>query len=81
MRWNNALQHTERCFPLDLPSSLEEDLKSAPGSSESLTSLTCAGSYDHGLYGHAQLAATVKLSSHWQAGALVDANVTPGRDK
>jgi tetratricopeptide (TPR) repeat protein len=49
--------------------------------SPSTAEVICAGSHDRGPYGHAQLAATIKLSSHWQAGALVDANVTPGRDK
>jgi len=77
--WNNTLQYTESCLPLGLPADFVNQLDSATASKAA--ALTCAGSHDHGLYGHAQLAATIKLSSRWQAGALADANVTPGRDK
>ena len=79
MGWNDTIQDTESCFPLASPA----DVGNAVGgdAATTLAELTCAGSHDHGLYGHAQLAATVKLSSRWQAGALIDANVTPGRDK
>jgi predicted negative regulator of RcsB-dependent stress response len=83
--WNNTLQYTEKCFPLGLPTSLHNAIADLPGSSGNIATtasgLSCAGSHDHGPYAHGQVAAVVKLSSHLQAGALVDANVTPGRDR
>ncbi|TKC78084.1 hypothetical protein FAZ69_32195 [Trinickia terrae] len=69
--WNDSLQANEPCLPLGLP----------PGESASRFPETCTGGHDHGPYAHAQVSATVKLSSRVQAGALADVNVTPGRDK
>lgn len=81
--WNNTLQHTERCFPLGLPSGLPN--AGLPGSIQDIetqvSGLNCAGSHDQGPYAHVQFSGVVKLSSRLQAGALVDANITPGRDR
>ncbi|HKR43227.1 MAG TPA: cellulose synthase subunit BcsC-related outer membrane protein [Paraburkholderia sp.] len=83
--WNNTLQGTEPCFPIALPAPFHNAIRNLPGSSEGIataaSSFTCAGSHDHGPYTHGQFAAVFKLSSCLQAGALVDANVTPGRDR
>ncbi|WP_020566227.1 cellulose synthase subunit BcsC-related outer membrane protein [Trinickia symbiotica] len=86
--WNNTVQHTERCFPLGLPSSLADEIAgisdpdhSAAENQARAATLSCAGSHDHGIYTHAQVSAVVKLSPLLQAGVLADVNVTPGRDK
>lgn len=86
--WSTSLQHTERCFPLGLSTGLTNVVNlvnsfptsNEPGSAPTAAAaeLTCAGSHDNGPYVHAQLAATVKLSPHWQAGALADVGATPG---
>lgn len=83
--WNNTLQHTERCFPLGLSNGLQNAIANLPGSSRDIAGqapgFACAGTHDHGPYAHGQVGAVIKLSSRLQAGALVDANVTPGRDR
>ncbi|RDK00026.1 cellulose synthase subunit BcsC-related outer membrane protein [Paraburkholderia lacunae] len=83
--WNDTLQRSERCFPLGLTAGLANAIAQLPGSSQSIVDsaaqFTCAGSHDHGPYAHAQLAAVTRLGSRLQLGALVDANVTPGRDR
>ncbi|MEX3959699.1 cellulose synthase subunit BcsC-related outer membrane protein [Trinickia sp. EG282A] len=83
--WNNTLQHAQLCFPLGLNAGLSNAILSLPGSNQSIvtdaSNFTCPGGHDHGIYTHAQLSAVVKLSPRWQAGALADVNITPGRDK
>ncbi|WP_244186782.1 cellulose synthase subunit BcsC-related outer membrane protein [Paraburkholderia steynii] len=85
--WNNTLQHTEKCFPFPLepPTAFQNAIASLPGSNgeiaTAVSDLTCAGSHDHGPYAHGQVAAVIRLSSRLQGGALVDTNVTPGRDR
>ncbi|EEA03399.1 hypothetical protein BH160DRAFT_1254 [Burkholderia sp. H160] len=77
--WNDSLQVSEPCLPLGLPPNAQANLDQDTRST--LTKATCTGGHDHGPYAHAQVSATVKLSSRVQAGALADVNVTPGRDK
>ncbi|WP_321818640.1 MULTISPECIES: cellulose synthase subunit BcsC-related outer membrane protein [unclassified Paraburkholderia] len=80
--WNDSVQDSTSCFP-NSSGALQVAAAAGLGTStaQSLLSETCAGSHDHGPYVHAQMAATVKLSPHAQAGALADVNITPGRDK
>ena len=66
--WNYSRQANEPCFPLGEPTGVDAQT-------------SCYGSHDRGPYVHAQLAAVAKLAARWQVGALVDLNVTPGRDK
>ncbi|WP_322045341.1 cellulose synthase subunit BcsC-related outer membrane protein [Paraburkholderia sp. J67] len=80
--WNDSVQDTVSCFPsssIALQAAAAAGLDASGG--QSLLGASCAGSHDHGPYAHAQIAATVKLSPHAQAGALADVNITPGRDK
>lgn len=88
--WNVSHQSSVPCFPSPLPDGLENVLQADVGSADaadakadfaSAGGLTCAGSHDQGPYAHLRLAATLRLSSRWQAGVFGDANVTPGRDK
>ncbi len=71
--WNDTLQHSEACFPLGIPA----------GTSSAIDAMNaaCTGSHDHGPYTSAEIAAVTRLSPRLQVGALVTANVTPGRDQ
>jgi hypothetical protein len=66
--WNTSYQADAPCFPLGLPNGVAGQT-------------TCRGGHDRGPYAHAQVSVAVRLAPRWQAGALVDMNVTPGRDK
>lgn len=80
--WNESSQASEHCLPgLRLSVSSLENAGLANSAVAALTNATCYGSHDDGAYAHAQLSMTVRMSSRWQAGALVDINTTPGRDK
>jgi hypothetical protein len=88
--WNVSHQSSVPCFPNSFPDALGNLLQADAGDGNAADGkavianagrLACAGSHDQGPYAHLRLAATVRLSSRWQAGVLGDANVTPGRDK
>ena len=85
--WNDTLQHSQSCLPLGVPTGLRDALSNAIGQAsansaiDAMSAQTCSGSHDHGPYASTELAAVTRLSSRLQAGALVTANVTPGRDR
>lgn len=85
--WNVSHQNSAPCFPNGLPTDAllaqvgSANTAVAQNAFTTVAALTCAGSRDQGPYAHVRLAATLRLSPHWQAGVLGDANVTPGRDK
>ena len=85
--WNDTLQHSQTCLPLGVPAGLGNALSNAIGQAgansaiDAMSAATCSGSHDHGPYASTELAAVTRLSSRLQAGALVTANVTPGRDR
>jgi hypothetical protein len=85
--WNVSHQSSAPCFPQGLPTDAllaqvgSANADAAQNAFPKVTALSCAGSHDQGPYAHVRLAATFRLSPHWQTGVLGDANVTPGRDK